>query len=500
MEASKLKDKTIIEEHRDFAIENGNGKKPGLGNFDFMTVPAINRAIRSRWFQPVLLIFSSAIFVVLIMAGLMGSPVGNRNAAIIIIWIFWFFLLIVVLIPIGGRSWCLICPLPAPGEWLSRLSIVKKSKKPLPNPGFKWPKSLENIWIQNLGFLTVATLSPIILTRPWATSYFLIIMIVLALIFSLLFKKQGRSGRIFCRYICPLGGFIGLYSLVGALEIKIKKSEVCRECRDKFCIKGSEKGYGCPWFEYPGTMDRNIYCGLCTECIKTCPNNNVSLRTRPFGADLLKKRKLDEAFKSFIMLGSGLFFLMVFFGWWGTLKDIADPLSSLTFFAIDQFQVVDLLIYGGLLWSVSLVGLPGITLLFAWITKKIALKESSVKHLFIDFAYALVPLGLMAWVGFAVGMFLVNGTYIASIISDPFGWGWNLFGTADIAWRPLFPRLIPYLQLAAILSGVVITSIVSRKVVIENGGDNSATLKSLLPFAILSGSIGALFIFLFMMP
>ncbi len=493
---------TTLEEATPPAGERGNGRKQSLGNFDFMTVPLFKRALRSRWFQPVLLIFSLVIFVILIMAGLVGSPVGNRNAAIIIVWIFWFFILIVALVPIGGRSWCMMCPLPAPGEWLSRLSIVRKSRISMPNPGLKWPKRLDNLWVQNFGFLVVSALSPVILTRPWATSYFLIFMIVAAVVFSLLFKKQGKSGRIFCRYVCPLGGFIGLYSLAGALEIKARDRDICRTCRSKSCVKGSEDGYGCPWFEYPGKMDRNLYCGLCTECIKTCPNDNIAFRTRPFGADLLKKRKLDEAFKSFIMLGSAMFFLMVFFGWWGTLKDIADPLSGGTFFARERFQWNDLLLYSGLLWSVCLLGLPGLTLLFAWITKKTSLKTASVKKLFIDYAYALVPLGLMAWVGFVVGMLLVNGTYVAAIISDPFGWGWNLFGTRDIPWRPLLPRLVPFIQIAAVFCGLTLTAITGKKVVAENAAETPGTLKlkSLLPFAILTGALGAVFIFLFVMP
>ncbi len=475
--------------------------KRGISNFDFLTVPIIRKMLKSRWFQPSLLIFSLMIFVLLITAGLVGSPVGNRNSAIIIVWIFWFFVLIFALIPFGGRTWCLMCPLPAPGEWLSRLAIVRKSKKGLPNPGIKWPKKLDNIWLQNFGFLIIAATSPVILTRPWATSYMLLFMIVLGLVFSLFFKKQGKTGRIFCRYICPVGGFIGLYSLMGALEIKVKDTNVCKSCRAKSCIKGSEKGYGCPWFEYPGKMDRNLYCGLCTECIKTCPNENIAFKTRPFGADLLKKRKLDEAFKSFIMLGSGLFFLMVFFGWWGKLKDIADPLSGGIFLTASQIQLKDLLSYTGLLWGVCLIGLPALTLGFAWLTKVISADKSvKLKKLFIDFAYAFVPLGLMAWVGFVLGMILSNGTYVVSVLSDPFGWGWNLFGTADIRWRPLLPGVVPYLQLAAILIGLAKSITVGYRVIEENLGSHGRVIASTIPFAAFSACVAGVFVLLFMMP
>ena len=470
--------KAVLEQN---STRSANGRKQGIFNFDLTGIKLLNRAFKSRWFQPVLLLFSLLIFVVLIMAGLYGSPIGNRNAAIIIIWIFWFFLLIFLMVPLGGRLWCMMCPLPAPGEWLSRLSIVRKSQRRFPNPGLKWPKKLDNIWLQNFGFLLIATFSPIILTRPWATSYLLILMIVLGIVCSLLFEKQGRPGRIFCKYVCPVGGFIGLYSLMGALEIKVKDRGVCKNCTQKSCIKGSENGWGCPWYEYPGKMDRNLYCGLCTECIKTCPNNNVAFKTRPFAADLLKKRKLDEAFKSFIMLGSSIFFLTVFFGWWGVWKDIADPIGGI-FLSGSVFQWKDLAIYGGILWLICLGGIPLLTLGFAWLSKVLAgVREVPVKKIFIDYAYALIPLGLMAWIGFVVGMIMVNGAYIISVISDPFGWGWNLFGTAGFKWRPFFPEVVPYIQMAAILVGLAKSVSVGYRVTLENFTPGTKTIKTIRP-------------------
>ncbi len=480
-------------------FSSSNGKKMRLSNFDFTRISIFNRVIKSRLFQPALVILNLSVFVVLIMAGLLGSPTGNRNAAIILIWIFWFFLLILLLVPLGGRIWCLMCPLPAPGEWLARLSIVRKAKRSFPNLGLKWPKRLDNIWLQNIGFLLIATFSPVILTRPWATSYLMILMIVLAVLFSLLFQKQGKPGRIFCRYVCPVGGFIGLYSLMGALEIKSRDTAVCQACRQKACIKGNENGWGCPWYEYPGKMDRNLYCGLCTECIKTCPNDNVSFKTRPFAADLLKKRKLDEAFKSFIMLGSAIFFLSVFFGWWGSWKDIADPLRGV-FFDMSAVQWKDLIIYGGALWGFCLGAIPLLTLGFAWLSKILSGdKEVSTKKLFVDFAYALVPLGLMAWIGFVVGMIMVNGAYVVSVISDPFGWGWNLFGTADFEWRPFFPTIVPYIQLAALLIGLAKTVSVGYQVSLDNFKTRISVTKTMASLTTLSVGLAAVFVYLFVM-
>lgn len=465
---------------------------------DLMQIGIGRKVLMSRCFQPVLILVNLFVFVILILAGLYGNPIGNQNAAIILIWVFWFFLLISVLVPVGGRSWCLMCPLPAPGEWLSRLSIVRVSHRTFPSLGRRWPKALDNIWLQNFGFLGVATLSPVILTRPWATSYLMILMILLAVALPLVFIKQAKVGRLFCKYVCPVGGFIGLYSLMGALEVKARDPAVCQKCKQKNCIKGNENGWGCPWYEYPGKMERNLYCGLCAECIKTCANDNIAFRLRPFGADLLKQRKLDEAYKAFIMLGSGLLFLAVFFGWWGALKEVADPLHGV--FPAGPVRWGSLLRYSGLLWGVTLVVIPAIHLGFSWLSRAASgARGVPLRKLFVDYAYALVPLGLMAWLAFVLGMIMVNGSYVVSVISDPFGWGWDLFGTAGYHWRPYFPDLIPHVQLLLLVVGLVWATTVGHTIAAGTFGENRKALRAMVPMAGSLVTYAAAFVFLFVM-
>jgi hypothetical protein len=41
------------------------------------------------------------------------------------------------------------------------------------------------------------------------------------------------------------------------------------------------------------------------------------------------------------------------------------------------------------------------------------------------------------------------------VLSDPFGWGWNLFGTAGTPWTPLGTSLIPFLQVGVLTAGLL---------------------------------------------
>ena len=78
-----------------------------------------------RW-QFLLIFPNFVIFYLFMLTGIFGNPMGNQNITIIFIWILWWFLLIGVLVPLGSRLWCTMCPLPAPGEWLQRGAIIEK--------------------------------------------------------------------------------------------------------------------------------------------------------------------------------------------------------------------------------------------------------------------------------------------------------------------------------------------------------------------------------------
>ena len=67
----------------------------------------------------------------------------------------------------------------------------------------------------------------------------------------------------------------------------------------------------------------------------------------------------------------------------------------------------------------------------------------------------LVPLGLAAWIAFSLSFVLINFSYVWPLLSDPFGWGWDLFGTAGLPWTPYLSGLVPILQVPVLLVGLV---------------------------------------------
>ena len=95
-------------------------------------LPGLKWLVQRRSFQFLILFPGFIIFYLFILSSLWGSPVGNRNIAIIFVWVLWWFALKAIFVPLGGRIWCMICPLPAPAEWISRkrLAAVRYIQKP----------------------------------------------------------------------------------------------------------------------------------------------------------------------------------------------------------------------------------------------------------------------------------------------------------------------------------------------------------------------------------
>jgi hypothetical protein len=419
--------------------------------YDLTHLPLLKPALKSRWPQLLLQIVALGGFAFAILAGFAGTPVGNRNFGVVFVWIAWWALLMLVAVPLFGRGWCSICPIPLPGEWIQRGAMLKPSGRGV-GLGLRWPNKLRNIWLQNGAFALVALFSAVVLTQPRVTGVVLAAFIFIALGASLAFER-----RAFCRYLCPVGGFIGLYSQTAPVEVRVKDPALCAAHTQKTCYLGNGEGYGCPWQVYPGGLVKNTYCGMCLECLRACPYDNVAVNLRPFGADLAPStgRRLDEAFKAFIMLGSALAYSAVMLGPWGALKSAAYAVGSA---AWAGYALAFLVLLFGLL--------PG----FFWLAVRAgqAITQTQTltltRKLFISFSYCLIPLGLAAWIAFSLSFVFANLSYVWPVLSDPLGWGWNLFGTADVAWTPYLTRIVPALQTLILLGGLTWASATAQRI------------------------------------
>lgn len=454
-------------------------------------VPLLKWLAKRRWLQFAVVLPNLAFFILFLMAGFLGSPIGNRNIIITIVWILWWFLLITFMLPFGSRIWCLVCPIPFFGEWFQRGRLLGpapgkpgKGANPMHGLNKKWPKSLSNIWLQNILFLSLCTFSSTLVTRPVTTAVALGGLAALAIVLHFIYKR-----RTFCLYICPVSGFLGLYSMASMTQVRCKDPEICKACRVKGCIVGTEDGWACPWFQRPHKLNRNNYCGFCMECIKACPDDNITVWARGFCTDD-KINKYDEAWKAFIMITLAMVYSAVLLGPWGTLKEWAN--------ISEMGNWPGFLIYVTAIWLTSLVIMPALWALAAWLGNRTSgAPDITVRTIFIRYSYVLVPLGLIAWIVFSLPLIMINGVYVLTTLSDPMGWGWDLFGTADMHWDPLFPEYLVYFQIPLLLFGLGYSLKRGFHIARTLYPETLQGVRSLVPMGIICTGITLIFLTLF---
>lgn len=408
---------------------------PAGWRINIYRIPWVRSIIESRWPQLTVRVLTLVGFLFTLVAAQIGPRVGSRNFAIIMVWIAWWTALKLGFIPFGGRSWCSICPIALPGEWLQNGGInVRAGKKRGLN--IRWPKILKGSWLQSGGFLLIGIFSAVTLTDPHITGWVLLGIFILAIGMSLVFEH-----RAFCSYLCPIGGFSGMYAKAAPVELKVIDKQVCLDHGDKSCYQA------CPWGLYPLALKDASACGLCMECLRACPKDNLALNIRPYGTDLGKPAAgshLDETLLALIMLGSALAFSAVFLGPWGWLKLSAYQIGSSQWLAY---------VLGFL--ALNLIVLPGLFSLSVWLKKLASRSSLALKRMIAAESQGLIPLGLMAWMAFTISFALPKLSYVVGVLNDPLGLGWHMLGAGAVSRSLDVSGISAMLEAGLILAGVL---------------------------------------------
>jgi len=262
----------------------------------------IRRVLGVGPLQFLLVLPAAAAVGVVLASTAVGLEHPGFNFGTVFTWVVWWGGLLVSFV-LAGRVWCLICPIGAAGEWLQRLSFWWRSSRTA-GLGLRWPRRLRNLWPATALFVVFVFLDNGygISNSPRLTAGLIVVLVLGAAWTGLVFER-----RAFCRYVCPLTAFIGLNALLSALELGRRDAETCRSrCATKDCYRGNDRRWGCPMDEFPGGgMDTGLHCILCTECVKSCPHDNIALRLKAPGRDLwtMRRPRVDGAFASVVIVG-----------------------------------------------------------------------------------------------------------------------------------------------------------------------------------------------------
>lgn len=311
--------------------------------------PAVPAAPRGWWdpvrlarrsaFPAVLQAAALAVLLLMIVAGwglhgVDGIAVDGAllytNLATFGFWVVWFMAL-VLLLPAIGRLWCTVCPVGGCNDLAARWGLQRS-----------WPRSLQNLILMG-SLLLALTLGAEVFSLnryPDHTALLLVVVLVAAIAAGLVFK-----GRVFCRWVCPVGGMVGLISRIAPEEVGARDPAVCRRCESKACYYGSARRYrlslpgraltflfkrpGCPAFVFPPEAAGNAACLQCTQCFKNCPYDNLRWGAKAPLAGLWQVRVRDRSEALLVIALTGIVFYRLARFWSALREGVEWPAAAL---------------------------------------------------------------------------------------------------------------------------------------------------------------------------
>lgn len=364
--------------------------------WDISKYPRVGALLRSRKFQFMAVLPNQIIFWMVIFIGLAGTAVPGLNFGAAITWYVWFCLLFVMMV-VAGRAWCLMCPFGAFGEWVQKLTFWGHSQRRL-TLGWKLPESwagygalisavifIALTWIEE--YFNIAGPG-----NPITTGWLVIGIITGALLFFLMFERRS-----FCRYLCPLTSMIATFSTIGSVAgFRTRDRDMCLTCETKDCMRGGSHGAGCPWYTWPGATDSNAYCGLCTECYKACPYDNIGLYLQKPLTSVVqpRNRRVDIGTTLAALCGLVLFQQLNAMSWYTPIDDWLNSLTGFPHYP-DPIAYVAIisgvaLAMGGIAWTMSRV--------FGSPTAKLAAggdtyltRVTRFRSFFVPITYGMIP-------------------------------------------------------------------------------------------------------------
>ncbi len=224
------------------------------------------------------------------------------------------------------------------------------------------------------------------------------------------------------------------------------------------------------------------------------PGGHSTLRLRPAGAGALDERPERLASVIFVlaMLASTAYdglrethswFLLFWHDPLGIITPLVGELPVRAFeAALPWYHAWDTL---GLLAAPFLYfGLYALSLVLA---RALTRTQRPLRELLLDFAYPLLPIALAYNAAHYFTLLIDQGPKMLSLVSDPFGYGWDLFGTTDRFRAAYLPDLtwVWHVQVLLILAGHVAAVMLAHRVALRVFPSRTQALASQAPMLVL---------------
>ena len=457
--------------------------------FDILRVPGLGRFLRWRHARLCLQLPLLFLAGVLIYDGFTGPEVGPMNLAGVLPWIHWRGLVILGLL-IAGNVFCLACPFLLP-RMIARRFFPQN---------LTWPSWLRNKWLAVFLLLLFFWAYEVyaLWDSPWLTAWLIVVYFVAALVIDSFFR-----GAAFCKYVCPIGQFNFVQSLVSPLEVKARESEVCTSCQTKDCIRGNTAARGCQLELFLPGKKGNMDCTVCLDCIHACPHDNIGITAGMPAAELWHDLPRSGIGRFGSRTDLAVLVLVLAFAAFANAAGMVAPVAEWLDRLRQRWGLQSTFWPMTVYYLVSLVVLPMIAVLPAsWLSRAWARLSTSWLDLAKRQVYALIPLGFAMWL--AHYCFHLFTSYEAAIpatqrfLADL---GGNV-GTPDWSSSCCAPAMdwLLHLEILFLDLGLLLSLYTAYRIALSLTPDLPRALKAMAPWAILLLALFAAGIWIVLQP
>jgi hypothetical protein len=416
-------------------------------------------------------LLSVGFLAVIIVAGFIGHENPFENIAPTAIWVIWW-VGFAYISGLAGDLWAVVNPWSALYAWIEGLWRALLPSRRL-GPALRWPGWLARwpavflfacfVWAE---LIWPQSDTPARLARA-ALAYS-----VLTWLGMFLFGRHSwlRNGEAFTVVF-------GLLARFAPTEIRVSDMTLCAACGSGDC------------------RDRIAGCSNCRECFESAAKDQREWNLRPWAVGLLTSKPISASSMVFVllMLSSVTFDGLLATPFWAsvakwmiyseTMRPLIIALQGVTGNAVAAVGTIALVAFL-LLFQLLYLLFSALMYFSVPAADRVGISVRQVAGLFV---LSLVPIALAYHLAHYLSYLAIVGQYMIPLASDPFGMGWDLFGSSlymvDIG--VVNARFVWYTSVIAIVTGHIIAVWLAHVMALRTFATNRAALLSQIPMLLL---------------
>lgn len=406
---------------------------------DLLSIGIIGPILKSGVLLTVIKVLSVASFVLLLATSLFGTNKPIENLSPTFVWIIWWVGMGYVSALIGNL-WMLVNPWKIVYEWGEKL--LGGSEDGL----FDYPEEWD-VWPAIMLFLMFAWLENVYAAATIPFNLGLLVIGYSAITWGGMLAFGKHTWLAHGEAFSVLFGFFSRFS---PTEVRVLSGD--DECVD------------------------------CYEDFEAATPEERQINLRPYAVGLANTRPVSTATAAFVILtlATVTFDGLVETTVWDRIQRAVLPAFDFLGTSAPDFVDTVGLIVTPLVFLIVFLG-------FSWAIKSLGRDSSTTAAVAKAFVFSLVPIALAYNVAHFLSLLAVQGQLIIPLWSDPFGFDWDLFGTAGYRLKldVLSPGFIWFTSIAVIVTGHVVSVYVAHVISLRRLDDRAAALRSQYPMLVL---------------